>query len=223
MEEAYLYKKLPDDAVECTACEHRCKLSDGQTGICGIRKNIKGKLYLLTHGQAIADSIDPIEKKPLFHFMPASESYSVATVGCNFHCKFCQNADIAQFPKAMKRIEGFPLSPEKIVKNAITADCETIAYTYTEPTVFFEYTYDTIKLARKENLKNIYVSNGFFTKEAWKKLEPVLDGINIDLKSFSDDFYKKLSGGRLDVVLRNIELVAKSKTWLELTTLVIPG
>lgn len=223
MEEAQLYKKLLKKSVQCTACGHACKLNPGQTGICGIRKNIEGKLYLLTHGLAISDAIDPIEKKPLFHFMPGTEVYSIATVGCNFKCQFCQNADIAQFAKAMQRVEGFPLPPERIVENTITARCPTIAYTYTEPTVFFEYTYDTIQLAREKNIKNVYVSNGYFSKEALKKLDGMLDAINIDLKSYNKEFYLKVCGAKRDIVLRNIEAVSKSSIWLELTTLIIPG
>jgi len=223
MKEAQLYKKLKDKTVQCRICEHKCKLKHDRTGICGIRKNIDGKLYLLTHGTAISHAIDPIEKKPLFHFLPGTEIYSIATVGCNLKCDFCQNADIAQFAKAMNQIDGFPLSPKQIVENTLEADCPSIAYTYTEPTVFFEYTYDTMKLARKKDLKNIYVSNGYFTSDTLEKLKNNLDGINIDLKSFNKEFYQKYCGSKRDIVLRNIESVAKTNIWLELTTLLIPG
>lgn len=223
MAKADLFEPLNDENVRCNACSHRCVISSGKKGLCGIRKNIEGALHLLTYGHAISDAVDPVEKKPLYHFLPLTNVYSVATIGCNFSCDFCQNADIAQHSKESNEIIGFPLSPEQIVTNALNHKCKSIAFTYTEPSVFFEYAYDTMQLSKKHKIKNVFVSNGFFTNELLSRCYGLLDGINIDLKSFNNDFYKNLCGARLEPVLKNIERVAKSNIWLEITTLLIPG
>ena len=222
MKEAYLYKKLNDMKVRCDLCSHRCKIEDGEKGKCCVRENSSGKLYTLVYRKLISENIDPIEKKPLFHFLPGSYSLSVATVGCNFKCFFCQNHQISQSPCESGSIDGRDIAPGEIVKHAIKYNCSSISYTYTEPTIFFEYAYDIDKLASKRNLKNIFVSNGFMTKESLDMIEPFLDAANIDLKSFSDKTYKEKIGGRLKPVLDNIVAMKEKGIWVEVTTLIIP-
>ena len=222
MKEAFLYKKLKDKKVQCQNCAHYCIILPGKRGTCGVRENIDGALYALNYGKAIACHIDPIEKKPFFHFLPGSYSLSIATVGCNFACKNCQNWDISQGFKGAKEIPGDDLSPEEIVKIALKNKLPSISYTYTEPTIFLEYALDTMKLARKAGLKNNFVSNGFMSPESAKLVIPYLDANNIDLKSFSDEFYKSNCGGRLQPVLDTAKLMKKSGVWVEITTLVIP-
>lgn len=227
MKECYLYKKLSGKKVQCQTCNHRCTIADGKRGICGVRENRKGKLYLLVYGKAIAVNIDPIEKKPFYHFLPGTYSFSIATVGCNFHCPWCQNWNISQAAKDPKlghklEILGEDWPPEKIVRQALKTDCKSIAYTYTEPTIFLEYALDTMKLAYKRGLKNCWVSNGYFTKQTLVKIAPFLDAINIDLKGFSEKNYQKYSGAKLAPVLENIKAVHNKKIHLEITTMIIP-
>jgi len=223
LKEAMFYEKLEDKLVNCNLCSHRCrKIADTKRGICGVRENRDGKLYSLVYGKAVARSIDPIEKKPLFNFLPGSRAYSVATVGCNFRCENCQNYDISQMPKERGTIVGEDVSPEEIVSAAKRNNCESIAYTYTEPTIFYEYAYDTAKLAKKEGIKNVFVTNGYITPEALKEISPYLDAANIDLKSFSDEFYRKRCGARLQPVLDSIRLYKSLGIWTEITTLIIP-
>jgi pyruvate formate lyase activating enzyme len=223
MKEAIFYEKLENDMVHCYLCSHHCKISKGGRGICGVRENINGTLYSLIYGKLIAAAVDPIEKKPLFHFLPGSSAYSIATVGCNFSCLNCQNFDISQMPKPKKPIIGEETTPEQVVEAAKRYKCESIAYTYTEPTIFFEYAYDIARLAKKEGIKNVFVSNGYITEEALKTIAPYLDANNIDLKSFSDEFYRKVCGVRLQSVLDAIRLHKELGIWIELTTLVIPS
>jgi pyruvate formate lyase activating enzyme len=223
MKEAMFYEKLEDKLVNCNLCSHRCsRIADSKRGICGVRENRDGKLYSLVYGKAAARNIDPIEKKPLFNFLPGSRSYSIATVGCNFRCENCQNYDISQMPRERGIIVGQDVSPEEIVSAAKRNNCESIAYTYTEPTIFFEYAYDTAKLASKEGIKNVFVTNGYITPEALKEISPYLDAANIDLKSFSDEFYRKRCGARLQPVLDSIRLYKSLGIWTEITTLIIP-
>jgi pyruvate formate lyase activating enzyme len=223
LKEAMFYEKLEDNLVNCNLCSHRCRrIADYKRGICGVRENRDGKLYSLVYGKAVAMSIDPIEKKPLFNFLPGSRSYSIATVGCNFRCDNCQNYDISQLPKERNIIVGQDVSPEEIVSAAKRSNCASIAYTYSEPTIFFEYAYDIAKLARKEGLKNVFVTNGYITPEALREISPYLDAANIDLKSFSDEFYRKSCGARLQPVLDSIRLYKSLGVWIELTTLIIP-
>jgi pyruvate formate lyase activating enzyme len=223
MKEAYLYKKLPKNKVRCQNCAHYCLISENQKGICQVRKNIEGKLFALNYQKLIACNIDPIEKKPLFHFLPGSFSLSIAAIGCNFRCDNCQNYNISQFSKQKDEVEGDKISPEKIVDLALKNNTPSISYTYTEPVVFLEYALDTMKIAKKQGLKNIWVSNGFLSKESFKMISPYLDAANIDLKGFSDDFYQKNCGGKLQPVLDNLVRIKNNKIWLEITTLVIPG
>ncbi len=210
--------KTDKKIVKCELCNHFCVIHPNKTGLCRVRKNIGGKLYSLVYGKIVSASQDPIEKKPLYHFLPGTKSFSIATVGCNFSCKFCQNYDISQ----TKSIVGEDATPQEIVSLAIKTECKSIAYTYTEPTIFFEFAYDTAVLA-KGKLKNIFVTNGYFTEKAFKKIRPFLDAANIDLKSMDEDFYKRIVGAKLEPVLENIKRLYKAGVWIELTTLLIPG
>ncbi len=223
MKEAMLYEKLSDGKVRCNLCNHRCTLKDGNYGICGVRQNNHGSLFSLVYDRIVASHIDPIEKKPLFQFYPGSRAYSIATVGCNFRCKHCQNSDISQFPINRKGYSaGDQVTPDEIVRDAEGSGCKSIAYTYTEPTVFFELAYDTARIARPRGIKNIFVSNGYMTSDALKEISPYLDGINIDLKAFTDEFYREICGARLQPVLDNIKLARELGIWVEVTTLIIP-
>ena len=223
MKEAMLYEKLTNNKVKCNLCNHRCIIQDENYGICGVRQNRDGSLFSLVYDRIIATHVDPIEKKPLFQFYPGSTAYSIATVGCNLSCKHCQNFDISQSPRENRgHVAGNKMEPEEIVKEAESAGCTSIAYTYTEPTIFFELAYDTAKLAQTKGIKNVFVSNGFMTPEALKEISPFLDGINIDLKAFTDRFYKEICGGSLEPVLENIKLANELGIWVEVTTLIIP-
>lgn len=222
MKESYLYKKLKEKGIQCRTCAHYCILTPGKRGICGVRENIDGKLYALNYGKIVAANIDPIEKKPLFHFLPGSYSLSIATVGCNFICANCQNYALSQGFKSSKKIPGEDLSPEEIVKMAIEKNSPSISYTYVEPTIFLEYALDTMKLAKKAGLKNVWVSNGFMSPESAKLVSPYLDANNIDIKGFTEKFYQENCGGRLKPVLDTARQMKKSGVWSEITTLVIP-
>lgn len=217
-----LYEKIGDKKVQCNLCAHQCKINDGKKGICLVRENKDGTLYTLVYGRIISQNVDPIEKKPLFNFYPGTTAYSIATVGCNFKCQFCQNWEISQMVRDEHLIMGNEASPELIVENAKRYGSKSIAYTYTEPTIFFEYAYDTAKLAHESDIKNVFVTNGYMTEEAIKKIEPYLDAANVDLKSFSDDFYRKLCGAKLQPVLDALKLMKKLGIWVEVTTLIIP-
>ena len=217
------YEKLANRAVRCTLCRHRCIIREGESGICRVRVNKEGKLYSLVYGYPIALHIDPIEKKPLFHFLPGSNALSIATVGCNFRCKFCQNWDISQLPRDYNRVEGYKVSPEEVVGAALRSGSTIISYTYTEPTIFFEYALDISKLAVKKGIKNTFVTNGYVTEEALKDIAPYLHGANIDLKSMNPKFYASVVGARLNEVLDGIKTYKKFGIWLEITTLIIPG
>ncbi len=219
MKECDLYRK-EKNKLRCVACAHKCLIAENKTGICGVRKNIKGKLYLLVYGKVAAMNIDPIEKKPLYHFLPKTFSYSIGTVGCNFRCGFCQNFEISQ---AGQEIFGKEISPAEIVKKAIQSKCKSISYTYNEPAIFIEFAKDIAKIAKKKRLKNILVTNGYFSKESFDYIKQYIDAMNIDIKSFSDDFYRKTCGARLKPVLDTIKRASKKGIHIELTTLIIPG
>ncbi len=222
MKECYLYKKLVNRKVQCLNCAHYCILSPGQKGICGVRENRNDKLYSLVYGKVVAINIDPIEKKPFFHFLPGTQSLSVATAGCNFKCASCQNYNISQMPQLIGKIEGEEIPPEKIVEIALKNHLPSISYTYTEPAIFSEYALDIMKLAKKQGIKNAWVSNGFWSKELFDLIFPYLDAVNIDLKGFEDAFYQKYCGGKLQPVLDTLKRLKKKKIWIEVTTLVIP-
>ena len=222
--EAYLWEPLEDDKVRCHLCHHRCRIKDGRRGICGVRENRDGQLNTLVYGRLIAQNIDPIEKKPLFHFLSGSLSYSIATVGCNFTCRFCQNADIAQMPSERQGlILGDHVSSEDIVQAAHRARCASISYTYTEPTIYFETAYDAAKLAHKKGIRNVFVTNGYMTPEALDMIGPYLDAANVDLKAYSDDYYKTLCGARLTPVKNTLKKMKGMGVFVEVTTLLIPG
>jgi pyruvate formate lyase activating enzyme len=222
--EAYLYERLDDRKVRCQLCNHRCVIKDGKRGICGVRENQKGILKTLVYGRLIAQHVDPIEKKPLYHVLPGTLSYSIATVGCNFKCRFCQNADIAQLPADRKgMIVGDLYTPEDIVTAATRAGCRSIAYTYTEPTIFFEFAHDTARLAHEEGLLNVFVTNGYMTSEALHMIKPYLDAANVDLKAFNDDFYKEQCSAKRQHVMETLRLMKSLGIFVEVTTLLIPG
>jgi len=223
MQEALLYEKLDDQTVKCNLCAHHCKIKPGKSGICKVRENIDGTLYTRVYGRTIARHVDPIEKKPLYHFYPGSSAFSIGTPGCNFHCSFCQNCEISQVDSDEILETGHKASPTDLVQEAIKTGCKSIAYTYTEPTIFFEYALDIAKHAREAGLKNIFVSNGYMTPEMLDIIGPYLDAINIDLKAFHDETYKRLMGGHLQPVLNALKKVIEMDIWLEVTTLVIPG
>jgi len=221
--EAYLYESVKDGRVRCHLCHHRCMIDRGERGICGVRENQDGRLVSLVYGKLIARNIDPIEKKPLFHLYPGSLSYSIATVGCNMRCRFCQNADISQMPRDQKVILGDYYTPEEIVASAEAGNCKTIAYTYTEPTIFFEFCYDTARIAHDRDILNVFVTNGYMTPEALKMIAPYLDAANVDLKAFNKEFYKEQCGARLDNVLQSLKVMKSLNILIEITTLLIPG
>ncbi len=222
--EAMLWRALEGGRVECFLCAHRCVVAPAKLGVCGVRENREGKLFTHVYGEVIAAHIDPIEKKPLYHFLPGTRSFSVATVGCNFRCPFCQNWQISQVTKKAKDFGGgHRLAPEEIVREARRSGCRSISYTYTEPTIFFEYAYDTARLAREAGLTNVFVTNGYMTGEALRTIRPYLDAANVDLKAFREETYKKVCGARLEPVLASIRLMNELGIWVEVTTLVVPG
>jgi pyruvate formate lyase activating enzyme len=230
MKEAMLYEKLEDGRVRCSLCAHRCAIADGRRGLCQVRENRDGTLVTLVYGRTVAQHVDPIEKKPLLHFYPGSTAYSIATPGCNFRCQWCQNADISQMVRERHLIMGQKATPEEIVAAARQAGCRSIAYTYTEPTIFFEYSFDTARLAHRNGdragLANVYVTNGYMTAGAGEMLEtfdPYLDAANVDLKAFRDETYHKYAGARLQPVLDSLIAMKRLGVWVEVTTLVIPG
>lgn len=218
---AVLWESMAEQKVFCLACAHYCTIKPGQFGICGVRKNIDGELFTNVYENPVAVHTDPIEKKPLFHFLPGSKALSLGTAGCNFHCDFCQNYDISQMRG--DRVKGEYLNVTEAVDIAENQGCESIAYTYNEPAVFIEYVLDVATEAKKRGLKNVYISNGFESKEALEMLEDKIDAMNIDLKSFSDKFYRRLCKGKLEPVLDTIRKAHEKGIWVEVTTLIIPG
>ncbi len=224
MKEALFYTVEDKRKVQCQLCNHHCHIKPGKRGICKVRENRDGKLYSLVYGKVISENSDPIEKKPLFHFLPGSISYSIATVGCNFRCLHCQNWQISQYPRIYEgEIPGEDRDPEDIVNAAVLHGAKSISYTYVEPTIFYELAYDCAVLAKKRGLRNVFVSNGYMTPDVTRHLAPVLDGINIDIKGFTDKFYHDVCKARLQPVLDNVRLMHELGVWVEITTLVIPG
>lgn len=223
MKEAMLYEKLADGRVHCSLCAHRCTIAEGKRGVCQVRENREGTLYTLVYGRTISQHVDPVEKKPLHHFYPGSTAYSIATVGCNFRCRWCQNWEISQMVREQHLIMGEPASPEGIVASARRAGSRSIAYTYTEPTVFFEYTYDIARLAHEAGIANVYVTNGYMTEEMLEFFHPYLDAANVDLKAFRDETYREYAGARLQPVLDSLKKMKQLGIWVEVTTLIVPG
>jgi pyruvate formate lyase activating enzyme len=224
LKEAVLWEPVEAQKVQCRLCSFRCRIGVDKLGHCNVRKNIGGKLYSLNYHKVCATNVDPIEKKPMYHFQPGSRSFSIAAVGCNFRCEFCQNWQISQAALETGRIDGEAIAPEQIVAAAVRSGCKSIAYTYTEPTIFMELCDDCARPAKERGLANVFVSNGYMTREAIDFAADWLDGINVDLKAFTDDYYKKLCEARLAPVLDSIAYIAKeTKIWIEVTTLLLPG
>ena len=248
LHEAQFYERLPEREVRCTLCPHDCRIRDGGRGACAVRFNHGGVLYTVVYDKVIARDIDPVEKKPLLNFLPGSRAYSISTVGCNLRCAFCQNWEISQWPKGMlpraidesdaskpaqpvcpqlatiaDAVMGEHVTPQQIVSSALSTACRSIAYTYTEPTVFYELAYDAATLARAKGLKNICVTNGFISEAPLRKLATVLDAVNVDLKFFKPESYKRVSRARLEPILEAIRLYRALGVWVEVTTLVVPG
>ena len=223
MTEAKFWQQMPGEKVQCNLCRFHCHIVPRRRGRCGVRENRDGQLVTLVYVRAISENLDPIEKKPLYHFYPGSKSLSIATVGCNFRCLHCQNYQISQWPHEHQDIPGETLAPEQIVKHALTSRSISISYTYTEPTIYYEYAYDTAVLAHRAGIKNVFVTNGYTTTEALEAIAPYLDAANVDLKGFSDKAYKEVTGASLNGVLDGLRDYRRLGIWLEVTTLMIPG
>jgi len=224
MREAMLYDRLTECRVRCRVCAHRCIIEPGKRGVCAVRENVDGTLTTLVYGRLIARDVDPIEKKPLYHFYPGTRAYSIATVGCNFTCLNCQNHYISQYPREHAgRIVGDRIPAHQVVDDAIENGCHSIAYTYTEPTIAVEYAADVMRLAKEAELCNAWVSNGYFTEDTLAEIAPHLDAINVDLKGISDRVYREIAGGNVRPVLDTIERLVERGIWVEVTTLVVPG
>jgi len=222
MKECSLYEKK-NGKVRCLACAHKCLIGEGKTGICGVRRNFGGKLMLLVYGKMVAVHVDPIEKKPFSDFLSGSRVFSIGSVGCNFKCDFCQNWDISQSSKeGGEGILGQEISVEEVVEGVLDAGCKSIAYTYNEPVIFIEFVRDVAKLARDRGLKNVIVTNGYWSEESFEFVKGLIDAVNIDLKG-DDEFYKKYCGGKLGVVKDMIKKCHDAGIHVEVTTLVIPG
>lgn len=222
--EAMFYKKLEDGSVHCHLCSHYCRIAPGETGFCKVRENEYGELYTHAYGETVARHVDPIEKKPLYHFLPGTLSYSIATAGCNFHCPFCQNWLISQITPERNAVgDGRPFPPADVSAEAALHGCASIAYTYTEPAIFFEYARDIALPARDKGIKNVFVTNGYMTRRALDDAASWLDAANVDLKAWSDLYYREVCKGRLEPVLDTIRHLKRLGIWVEVTTLVIPG
>lgn len=245
--EAKYYERLPDQQVTCTLCPHNCRIHNGGRGVCGVRVNVDGTLRSIVYNKIVSRGVEPIEKKPLFHFMPGTTAYSIATVGCCLRCAYCQNWEISQWPKmnlsaklepsdhpehetlcpqvqsVAHQVPGEQISPQEIVDSALACGASTIAYTYTEPTVFYELCLDTSKIAHEAGLRNIFVTSGYINPEPLNEIAPWLDGVNVDLKFFRDESYRRISRVRLEPVLNAIRQYHQLGIWLEVTTLIVPG
>lgn len=222
MREALLFKRTKNETVECMLCRHRCKIDSGKTGICCVRQNHSGTLHTLVYDKIVSTNVDPIEKKPLFHFWPGTTSFSIATVGCNFQCTFCQNHSISQMPREQGRVVGDTYSPEEIVEMAVRNSCRSVSYTYTEPTIYYELARDTMRAAHDRGLLNVWVTNGYMTPELLEDAAGLIDAANVDLKAFNDHFYLHYCRARLDGVLDSLKIMRKMGIWIEVTTLLIP-
>jgi pyruvate formate lyase activating enzyme len=224
VKQALYYQKKEQNIAKCKLCPRACDIKQGGFGLCGARKNIKGKLYSVVYARPCAMHVDPIEKKPFYHFLPGSTAFSIATNGCNFFCKFCQNWQISQERNNSQSFEGLEeVSPEEVVKLCIKEGCKIISYTYTEPTIFFEYMLDTAKIAKKQKIKNTIVSNGYISEAPLRELCKYIDAANIDLKGFTEEFYKEECKATLAPVLQTLKILKQEKVWLEITNLLIPG
>ncbi|MFH1065467.1 MAG: AmmeMemoRadiSam system radical SAM enzyme [Nanoarchaeota archaeon] len=221
MKEALYWKKLKNNSVRCILCPHFCTIKENERGKCNVRENKEGKLYSLVYGKPNSVAIDPVEKKPLNHFFPGTKTFSIGTAGCNLKCHFCQNYELSQ--SKPEELPFYEMPPEKVVEEALKAKCHSISYTYSEPTIFYEYMIDTAKIARKKGLKNIFVTNGFINPEPLNELCKYIDAAHVDLKGFTEEVYSKTCGARLKPVLKTLKLLKKNKIWFEVINLVIPG
>lgn len=223
---ALLFERLENNFLHCFLCAHQCKIAENNFGFCGVRQNIKGELFTFAYGELVAANIDPIEKKPLFHFLPGTNSFSIATKGCNFRCGFCQNWQISQqdFRKSNSEMNNpaEEITPENIVALASKNKCASISYTYTEPTIFFEYALETMKIAKTKGIRNVFVTNGYMSEECLSLAKPYLDAANVDLKFFREDAYKRVCAASLSPVLKSIKTMYELGVWVEITTLIIP-
>ena len=219
--DAKFWKTISDKKIQCNLCSHSCKIDDGNFGICTVRKNEDGKLYTLIYGSVSSLSVDPIEKKPLFHFYPGTKVFSLGTIGCNFKCKHCQNYGISTAGLDYQHLRE--INPEQVIELAKKQDCQGIAWTYNEPAIWHEYSFDTSKLAKQNDLYTVYVSNGYIAEEPLREISSFLDAINVDIKAFDEDFYKKICNARLEPVLQTCELSKELGIHLEVTYLIIPG
>lgn len=222
MKEALLYVSLDNSVVHCQLCAQNCKISEGKFGFCGVRQNVGGILYANNYSKIVAANVDPIEKKPLYHFLCGTKTFSIASAGCNFHCGFCQNWQISQV-NYIGQNSGEEIAAAQIVKLAKQQGCQSIAYTYTEPTIYFEFALEVAKLAKAAGLYNIFVTNGYMSAAAIEMIRPYLDAANVDLKFFKESSYQKICLAKLKPVLDSIQLLSEAKIWTEITTLVIPG
>jgi len=214
---------VEDGSVRCDLCAHHCRIGEDQFGICQVRQNLQGRLVTHVYGAAISQAVDPIEKKPLYHFLPGSKAWSIATAGCNFRCDWCQNWQISQMPREQGTIAGTPAAPQQVVQDALHSGSRSIAYTYTEPTIFGEYALDISALAHKQGLKNLFVTNGYMSRSFLDACNGLLDAANVDLKAFRDETYRRHVGARLQPVLDSLKALYELGIWLEVTTLVVPG
>lgn len=222
MKEAVLYEKIGEGKVKCRLCRHGCKIDEGKKGLCSVRVNMDGVLYTLVYNKVISTNVDPIEKKPLFHFAPGTKSFSIATVGCNFFCSFCQNYSISQMPREKGIIMGEDFSPDQIVEMAVRNNCRSISYTYTEPTIYYELARDTMVRAKERGLLNVFVTNGYMTREMLDDSKGLIDAANVDLKAFNDKFYTQYCKARREGVLDSLKYMKQLGIWVEVTTLLIP-
>jgi len=223
MQEASFYDKLEGRKVQCRLCRHRCTIANGKRGICTVRENRQGILFSLVYSMPCAYHVDPIEKKPLFHCFPGSKAFSIATAGCNFQCLHCQNYDISQISNDKNIISDQSITPEEVVELALNSGCKNISYTYTEPTIFYEYAFDIARIAKNNGIYNNFVTNGYIEEEPLIAIRPYLDAANVDLKGFNEAFYRNVCGAKLSRVLDTIKLYKKLGIWIEITTLIIPG
>jgi pyruvate formate lyase activating enzyme len=219
--EAVLFDRLEDNRVQCRVCAHRCIISDGRSGLCGVRQNSKGILNTLIYNTVSSEGVDPIEKKPLYHFLPGTLSYSQGTIGCNFKCAHCQNWSISQV--SLDNAYTKNITPEDSVSRALDSGCASISWTYNEPTIWYEFTFDSARLAHKEGLKTVYVTNGYITEEALRDISPYLDVFRVDIKAFTDEFYRRICRAHLQPVLDSATIARELDMHIEVVNLIIPG
>ncbi|MCX9010620.1 MAG: AmmeMemoRadiSam system radical SAM enzyme [Candidatus Methanoperedens sp.] len=221
IKEGVLFDQLPENRARCNVCEHRCRIAEGKLGFCGTRKNINGKVHTIIYNTISSEAVDPIEKKPLYHFLPGTLSYSLGSIGCNFRCEHCQNWNISQI--RLEQAYTMEITPQEAVRHALEEGCKSISWTYNEPAIWHEYTYDSAVLAKKAGLKTVYVTNGYITPEALRRIAPYLDAYRVDIKSFSDSFYREVCSARLAPVLASTKLAKELGMHVETITLIIPG